>query len=254
MSCKSDKWLTFLGAAEYGSWRSASSQIVNCWARGRPNKILIKHHQKKKFSLVNLIPSSPSLPLHLLDIPGLMAAPIPARTPPKNIMYLEATIQEKKQKKTEKLITSALSYTSKNQARLEHSGGVRGGIPCQHVLRWWMIRGLVLTKGEVLSERGPGRVAEPDPLLSTGFGALITPIGKPVVDAVPRWPYGHCRHLPTPGPPPTESTYFAMASPPPDGSHQAITLPVEGKGESQFVLDESRVVSTPMSSTARVFL
>lgn len=117
-----------------------------------------------------------------------------------------------------------------------------------------MIRGLVLTKGEVLSERGPGRVAEPDPLLSTGFVALITPIGKPVVDAVPRWPYGHCRHPPTPGPPPTESTYFAMASPPPDGSHQAITLPVEGKGESEFVLDESRVVSTPMSSTARVFL
>lgn len=83
MSCKSDKWLTFLGAAKYRSWHSAPSQIVNCWARGRPNKILIKHHKKneKKLNLVNLIPSSPSLPLHLLDIPGLMAVPTPACTP-----------------------------------------------------------------------------------------------------------------------------------------------------------------------------
>lgn len=47
---------------------------------------------------------------------------------------------------------------------------------------------------------------------------------------------------------------FHNGKPCPDGSHQAITLPVEGEGESEFVLDESRVVSTPMLSTAQCFL
>lgn len=44
MSCKSDKWLTFLVAAENRSRHSAPGQTVNCWAQGRPNKILIKYH------------------------------------------------------------------------------------------------------------------------------------------------------------------------------------------------------------------
>lgn len=154
------------------------------------------------------MPSSLSRPLHLLDIPGLMAVPVPACTPPKILC-----ISRQQFKKKKRLITCALSYTSKNQARLEHSGGVLGSIPRQRLLQCWMITGFVLTKGKVLFERGPDCVAEPDLLLSTGFVALIAPIGKPVVDAVPQWPYGHRCHPPTTGPPPTESTYCTMASP-----------------------------------------
>lgn len=88
-----------------------------------------------------------------------------------------------------------------------------GSIPRQRLLRWWMIRELVLTKGKVLLERGPGCDADPDLFLSTGFVVPITPIGKPVVDAVPQWPSGHRLNLPTTGPPPTESSYCTMATP-----------------------------------------
>lgn len=119
-----------------------------------------------------------------------------------------------------------------------------GRIPRQRLLRCWMIRGLVLTKDKVLLELGPGCVVGTDLLLSTGFVALITPIGKPVVDAVPR---GHRYHPPNDRPTSNRGRSLHNGNPPPDSSHQAISLSAEGKGE--FVLGDSRFVPTSVLST-----
>lgn len=115
MSCKSDKWLTFLEAVEYRSWHGASSQIVNCSAQRRPNKILIKHHKKKK-----KVQSSQPHPLFIyLTSQGLMAAPVPAL--PKASQHKILCISRQQFNKITNHICPFIHF--QNQAESEHNGG-----------------------------------------------------------------------------------------------------------------------------------